>query len=287
MREKRGEPFFLAIGFMNPHLPFVAPKKYWDMYDPASIELAKNPNPPKGAPQYAATSWGELRRYAEMPEKGPLSEEQARTAIHGYWAATSYVDAQVGRLLDELERLNLRERTIVILWGDHGWQLGEHGFWCKHTNYEVAARAPLIVSIPGQKTAGAKCERLVEFVDVLPTLAEAAGIPVPAEAEGTSLVPLTENPARAWKKAAFHLYPRSIPGEGAGMGRAIRTERYRLVEWTPNKPGSEFREYELYDYEADPLESRNLAESAEHAAVRATLIEQLHAGSKAAKPPAN
>ncbi len=156
LRQHKDKPFFLAVGFVNPHLPFVAPKKYWDLYDPADIALPTNSYPPKDSPSYAWTNWGELRNYYGMPAKGALSEQQARQAIHGYWAATSYVDALVGLLLDELDRLELRQKTVVILWGDHGWQLGEHGFWCKHTNYEVATRVPLIISVPGQKNAGSK-----------------------------------------------------------------------------------------------------------------------------------
>lgn len=282
LRQHRDEPFFLAVGFLNPHLPFVAPKKYWDLYDPTSIQLAANPEPPKDSPSYAWTSWGELRKYHGIPSKGPLTDQQARKAIHGYWAATSYVDALVGNLLDELDRLKLRQRTVVILWGDHGWQLGEHGFWCKHTNYEVAARVPLIISIPGQPNKGSRCNGLVEFVDIFPTLADVCGLPAPTGLEGVSFGPLVKNPERSWKKAAFHVYPRSIRGRGQAIGRAIRTDRYRLVEWTVAK--TDFCEYELYDLRQDPAENANIAKHAESQDLVRALAKQLHAGWQAALP---
>ncbi len=275
--------FFLAVGFVNPHLPFVAPKKYWDLYQPEDVRLATNPNPPKNSPPYAKTNWGELRRYYGMPAKGPLSKDQARQAVHGYWAAVSYVDSLVGKLLDELDRLELRDNTVVILWGDHGWQLGEHGFWCKHTNYEVAARSPLIISAPNQKIKGSNTDALVEFVDIYPSLAEVCGLPQPKGLEGISFQPLLDDPARPWKKAAFHLYPRSIPKVGQGMGRAMRTDRYHFVEWSVT--GKEFREYELYDHHKDPNENVNLAKRPRNSDLVKQLTDQLSAGWKAALPP--
>jgi len=284
IQRHKDEPFFIAVGFQNPHLPFVAPKKYWDLYDPSEIELADNPEPPLDSPSYAWASWGELRKYHDIPETGPLSEEQSRSMIHGYWAATSYVDALVGNLLDELDRLNLREKTVVILWGDHGWQLGEHGFWCKHTNYEVAARSPLIISVPGQPNAGVSCERLVEFVDIYPSLADICGLPEPTGLglEGYSFAPLLEDPERPWKKSAMHVYPRNMPGHGGALGRALRTERYRLVEWSPNN--SDYAEYELYDFENDPDENVNIAGRPESEAIVTELTELLHAGWEASLP---
>lgn len=282
LREHQDEPFFLAVGFLNPHLPFVAPKKYWDLYDRDSIELADNPNPPRDSPKYAGTTWGELRKYYGIPAKGPLSEAQAREAIHGYWAATSYVDALVGNLLEELDRLKLREKTVVILWGDHGWQLGEHGFWCKHTNYEVAARVPLIISIPGQQNKGSRSNGLVEFVDIFPSLADVCGLPAPEGLEGVSFKPLVDDPDRVWKTAAFHVYPRNVPGQGPALGRAIRTDRYRLVEWTVAKTG--FREYELFDLQQDPDENFNIAKLPQSQDRVKKLAKQLHAGWKAALP---
>ncbi len=154
LREVQHQPFFLAVGFLKPHLPFIAPKKYWDLYQREVIPPALNPFPPRDTPKIALSNWGELRAYSDMPSVGPLTENQARTLKHGYYACVSYVDTQIGRVLDELDSLGLRERTVVILWGDHGWKLGEHAMWCKHTNFENDTRAPLICSMPGQHAAG-------------------------------------------------------------------------------------------------------------------------------------
>src|SRR5204863_4900457 len=179
------QPFFLAVGFLKPHLPFCAPKKYWDLYDPAKFKLAERRTPPDGAPAFAPTNFGELRNYAGMPEKGPVPDDDARKLIHGYHAAVSYMDAQLGRVLTALEKDGLAENTIIVLWGDHGWHLGDHGQWCKHTNYEEAAHIPLIVCAPGAK-AGAVAKGLVETVDLYPTLCELAGVAAPPGLEGQS-----------------------------------------------------------------------------------------------------
>ena len=282
LREVKDKPFFLGVGFLNPHLPFVSPKKYWDLYSQEEIRLADNPYSPKDAPSYATHDSGELRVYWGIPPKGPLSEEQSRKMVHGYWAATSYTDACIGRLLDELDRLKLREKTVVILWGDHGWFLGEHGMWCKHANYENAAHAPLVIPVPGQTRPGAKSNALVEFVDIFPSLADVCGLPQPKGLDGLSFKPLLDTPDRPWKSAAFNLYPRNIPGHGSGMGRSIRTDRYRLVEWTI--PNTDFREYELYDHQTDPGENVSLARRAEYQSLVKELADRLHAGWKAALP---
>src|SRR6185503_4832152 len=148
-KEKPDTPFFLAVGFLKPHLPFCAPKRYWDLYSRDSFNPPARRKPPEGAPAYAPTAWGELRQYSDIPQTGPVSDEQARILIHGYHAAVSYVDAQIGRVLDELDHLGLASNTIVVLWGDHGWHLGDHGMWSKHTNYEVATHIPLLIIAPG------------------------------------------------------------------------------------------------------------------------------------------
>jgi arylsulfatase A-like enzyme len=285
LREVKDKPFFLAVGFLKPHLPFVAPRKYWDLYKPEQIKLADNPSPPKDAPAYALHNSGELRNYHGMPkDNAPFTNDQARQLIHGYYAAVSYMDAQVGRLLDELDRLQLAHKTVVILWGDHGWQLGEHGLWCKHTNYETSTRAALVLSVPGQQSAGRKTDALVEYVDIYPTLVDVCGLPLPSGLEGTSFKPLLDDPRRPWKKAAFSQYPRNVAGRGRGMGYTIRTDRYRLVEWSV--PGKDFRAYELYDHRADPGENVNLAQRPEHAATIKELAAALQAGWRAALPPA-
>ena len=280
LRRLKGQPFFLATGFFKPHLPFVAPRKYWDIYDPAEIQLADNPFAPKDAPQAALTSWGELRKYHGIPRTGPVTDDQARNLIHGYNACVSYTDAQIGRVITELEQSGLREKTVIILWGDHGWQLGEHGLWCKHTNFETSAHSPLIISVPGQQ-AGVT-STLVEFVDIFPSLCEVCGISLPEGLEGTSFAPLIEDPDKPWKTAAFSQYPRNIPGQGNGMGHSMRTDRYRFTEWTV--PGKNYRDIELYDHRVDPRENTNIAHRPENAALVGQLTEQLHAGWCAVAP---
>lgn len=279
LRARAGKPFFLAVGFLKPHLPFVAPKKYWDLWKPSDFKLA-DPAKTEGAPAWAPQSGGELRTYHDVPKSGPLPEELQRQLIHGYYAAAAYMDAQLGRVLAELDALGLREKTIVVVWGDHGWHLGDHGIWCKHTNYEQATHAPLIVSVPGAKAAGRPSNALVEFVDVYPTLAELCGLPPTAGLEGTSFAPLLDTPGLPWKKAAFSQYPRNIPGTGRCMGYSMRTDRYRFVAWEAKAVA----ENELYDLDKDPGESVNLAKKPEHAELVQTLLTQLKAGWKAAKP---
>lgn len=257
-RKRPDEPFFLAVGFVKPHLPFVAPKKYWDLYDRAAFRLAEVRTAPAGAPSYAPQFGGELRQYRGVPENGPVPDELQRTLIHGYHAAVSYMDAQVGRVLDELDRQGLARNTIVVLWGDHGWHLGDHGMWCKHTNYEQAARIPLLVAAPAAP-AGAHSASLIETVDIFPTLCELAGVPQPSGLDGRSFAATVRDPAAATKDHAIHVYPRTGPNKTPLIGRAIRTARHRLVEWKKIGAAPESAELELYDYEADPLETKNLA----------------------------
>ncbi|HYE21470.1 MAG TPA: sulfatase-like hydrolase/transferase [Tepidisphaeraceae bacterium] len=248
-----GGPFFMAVGFLKPHLPFCAPKKYWDLYDRSKFELAKVTEPPAGAPPYAPQFGGELRNYADVPQgKQPLDPDLQRSLIHGYYAATSYMDAQLGRVLDALESTGLAKNTIVVLWGDHGWHLGDHGMWCKHTNYEQAARVPLLIAGPG--VAGGRTTAFIETVDLYPTLAALAGLPEPKNLDGISHAPGLKSGKPAGRDSVTHVYPRS-----ERIGRAVRTERYRLVEWKrPGEP-AEKAELELYDYQTDPHETKNLA----------------------------
>jgi iduronate 2-sulfatase len=255
-KERTGTPFFLALGFVKPHLPLTAPQKYWDLHDPAKFTLAKDTGTPKGAPPYAGKRGGEISNYEPIPGNGRVDDETARKLIHGYYAATSFMDAQLGRVLDELDRLELSKNSIIVLWGDHGWHFGDHGMWTKHTNYEQANHIPLIIIAPGMKPGSTR--QLAETVDIYPTLAELAGLPkpaVPQPIDGLSLVPVLKDPAARIRDHATHCFPR---GEGR-IGRAIRTERYRLVEW--KKPGtpSDEADFELYDYEAAPDEDENLA----------------------------
>ena len=254
--EHPDERFFMAVGFVKPHLPFCAPSRYWDMHDPAKFELAEIQTAPTGAPDYAPTKWGELRQYRGMPETGAVEEKLQLELIHGYYAATSYMDAQVGKVLDALETNGLSENTIVVLWGDHGWHLGDHGMWCKHSNYEQAARIPLIVRVPGKESGEA--QGMIETVDIYPTLAELAGITIKEELDGRSFVKAIDEPSTVLRDHVIHVFPR-----GQILGRAIRTDRYRLVEWKKMGADESKAEWELYDYQEDPLEKRNLFGEAE------------------------
>lgn len=286
------KPFFLAVGFHKPHLPFIAPKKYWDMYNPDEIPLATNNFSPKDAPPYANNDLSELRRYRDVPSTGPITEKLSRKLKHGYFASTSYVDAQIGRIISELDALKLRENTIIVVWGDHGYQLGEHATWNKRTNWETGTRIPLIISAPGQKNPGTKTNALVELVDVYPTLADLAGLEPPKKSEGTSLSPLIKDPAKPWKNAIFSCMLTSNvvlqdPLEnknGNLFGRAIRTDDYRLVEWVAKETDKPIA-YELYDQKNDPDENTNIAKRTENAELVKQLTDRLHKGWKEALPP--
>ena len=282
---QKKEPFFLAVGFIRPHLPFVSPKKYWDLYDPAKIQLAPNKFRPKGAPDYAILPGGELRNYYGIPV-GSIPDVLARQLKHGYYAAVSYTDAQVGKVLDELDRLGLRQNTIVILWGDHGWKLGEHDAWCKHSNVENDVNAPLLLSVPGMKSAGAHTDALVEYVDIYPTLSELAGLPLPGHLEGTSFKPLLDDPKRPWKSAAFSQYPRSAGKSGSGplMGYSMRTDRYRFTVWVGRNDHAKVDAVELYDHQTDPQENTNIAKDQANAALVKQLMAQWQQGWQGAKP---
>ena len=282
---QKKEPFFLAVGFIKPHLPFIAPKKYWDLYDPAKIQLATNPFRPKDAPEYAILSGGELRNYHGIPE-GHVPDDLARQLKHGYYAAISYMDAQVGKVLAELDRLDLRKNTIVILWGDHGWKLGEHDAWCKHSNSENDTNTALLLSVPGMKNAGAKTNSIVEFVDIYPTLADLAGLPLPKHLEGVSFKPVLDDPNRPWKSAAFSQYPRSAGKSEIGqlMGYAMRTERYRFVVWVARDDHSKIDAIELYDHTLDPQENTNIAKTPGNNELVDKLLVQWRQGWQGAKP---
>ena len=271
---KEKKRFFYAVGFVKPHLPFISPKKYWDLYDRSKINISPVQHLSNGAPSFAAQNSGELinsyfKSNFERFNEGsiPQNEDVQKELIHGYYAAVSYMDAQVGKLLDELERSGLDKNTIIVLWGDHGWHLGDHGLWCKHDNYEQATRAPLIISSPGFK-GGQKAQGLSEFVDIFPTLTDLAGLTLPEGLAGKSLVPMLKNPKAEVKSYAQSQYPRN--GDKI-MGYTIRTKQYRYVAWYEEN----FRKkkilgdvkpvaVELYDYKKDALERDNLAERPEY-----------------------
>ena len=274
------KPFFLAAGLKKPHLPFTAPKKYWDLYKPEDIKTTPAPNPPEGAPPYALTTWGELRSYDGIPKKEDVSPETERNLIHGYCACVSFIDAQIGRLLDALDETGLADNTVVVLWGDHGWKLGDYGDWCKHTNVEFDTHVPMIWRVPGMKAAGRHCPALTEYVDIYPTLAALCGLTPPATIEGTSMAPLFDRPDQPWKTAAFSQYPR----QKTLMGYSMRTERYRLTRWIDRKTHEE-KAIELYDHQGDPYETVNIATKPENAELVEKLRKMSAAGWKATKPP--
>jgi iduronate 2-sulfatase len=292
------KPFFLAVGYYRPHLPFNAPEKYWNMYDRSKIPLAENQFIPEGSPAYLVHGEAELRGYSDshdlpLPNEEPWDAERQREIKHGYYASVSYTDAQIGRLLDELERLGLAENTIVVLWGDHGWKLGEHNGWCKQTNYEIDTRVPLIISGSGVKAKGQHSNALSEFVDIYPTLCEMANLTIPDHLQGSSMVPLLENPDLEWKTAAYSQFllgrfGRSKTIEGEQMGYAIRTDRYRYVEWyiwnKEEKKAGLLLLKELFDHQMDPQENVNIASHAENRDLIESLSQQLKKGWKYSRP---
>ncbi len=255
---KKSEPFFMAVGFLKPHLPFIAPKKYWDMYDHDQIQLPDNYHVPKDAPKESIHTSGELRSYAGIPAKGPVSDEAARNLIHGYYACVSYTDALIGKLLNELDRLELSKNTVVVLWGDHGWNLGEHTLWCKHSCYETSMQIPLIVRAPGID-GGQRRSNLVESIDLYPTLCELTELALPKHLQGDSLVALMTNRDAGWKTAAVGRFQN---------GDTIRTDAFRFTEYTDKKGKQTSRM--LYGHDADPNENMNIAESHNESATELT-----------------
>jgi arylsulfatase A-like enzyme len=296
--KSRDKPFFLSVGYYRPHLPFNAPKPYWDMYKRSDIPLAENQFVPEGSPAYLVHGGAELRSYWDckdlpLPDGEPWSKDRQREIKHGYFASVSYTDAQIGRLMDALDSLGLAENTIVVLWGDHGWKLGEHNGWCKQSNYEIDTRVPLIISGFGVEAKGERSMALTEFVDIYPTLVEMADFQIPDHLQGTSLAPLLENPDLEWKEAAYSQFllgrfGRTTTVKGEQMGYAIRTDRYRYVEWydwikEENKTGALLHR-ELFDHQSDPQENTNIAQEKVHMALIESLSQQLKRGWRYSKP---
>ncbi|HEU4390935.1 MAG TPA: sulfatase [Blastocatellia bacterium] len=279
IEENSDKPFFIAAGFYRPHCPYIAPKKYFDLYPLDQIVLPKEPpehlkNVPDAALWTKPPYWG-------------LNEQERREAIQAYYASITFMDAQVGRLLDALDRLKLADNTIVVFWSDHGYMLTEHGQWMKQNLWEESARTPLIIAAPGAKAKGRATTRTVELLDIYPTLAELCGLKPPAGLEGRSLRPLLDNPQARWNKAAYTQVDRIGPQLGGPlppnqaaanpqappasraphfMGRSVRTERWRYTEWDEGRKG-----VELYDHDKDPHEYRNLANDPAYAKT----VEQL------------
>jgi iduronate 2-sulfatase len=257
-----GKPFFLATGFLKPHLPFNAPEKYWKLYD-GKVTLPDNNYPPENAPKESLHNFGELRAYAGVPPEGPVTDDFARELIHGYYACVSYTDAQVGKILDELERLSLDRNTIVILWGDHGWNLREHGLWCKHCNYETSLHTPLIVRVPGSRQIKSSSE-IVEYVDVYPTLCELAGLELPEHLQGASFRDL--------------LYDQDASSDGVAVcqwyaGITTIRENWFYTEWVNDHDSAYARM--LYDHSVDPGENINISEVESNTAVISDLSSEM------------
>lgn len=265
--KKRNQPFLLAVGFYKPHLPFNAPKKYWDLYDPAEIPSPPSPRPPKGIdPAISMHRSFEVTTHYDWPGgEGNISDEEARTLRHAYYACVSYTDAQIGKVLDELARLRLDQNTIVILWGDHGWHLGDHGMFGKQTNFEIATRSPMIIKTPGLINPGQATDALAQTIDLYPTLADLCGFTPPDTIQGTSLIPLLDNPAASVRKSAYSFFKN---------GKTLRTDRHRIVKWTDTKT-NEVLQIELYDHENDPHETVNITANPENKDLVSRLLSLL------------
>lgn len=264
----REQPFFMMVGFHKPHTPFNAPKRYWDLYDRDSIPLAEHPNTPFNAPEkYAVHPWRYVRSFKDMPEEGPMPDELAREIKHAYYACVSYVDSLVGNLIEELEATGQADDTIIVFTSDHGYQLGDHGLWSKHTNFELSTRVPLIIYDPRSSDEGRQSEAIVELLDIYPTLAELCGLDLPDHLEGETFLSALENGSKSARTYAFSEFTR-----GGARGLSIVTDRYRYVEWREQRSG-EVVARELYDHENDPGENVNVVDQV----IAASLIDELSA----------
>ncbi len=274
---KEDKPFFLAVGFKKPHLPFVAPKKCWDKYDENKLPLAEFQKHAKNAPEFAFQPGWELRNgYDNIPPDEILPVSMQKKLVHGYYACITHTDEQIGKLLKKLDELGLKKNTIIVLWGDHGWHLGDHAMWCKHTNFEQATRAPLILSAP-EFRGGLKYTHPTEFVDIFPTLCELAGLEIPENLDGKSLMPTMKDTSVVIKKYAVSQFHRGA-GKNKTEGYTLRTDRYRYTVWLPVKvrEGAPYEEekavaHELYDYINDPLETVNHYNEPKYAKIRERL----------------
>lgn len=282
LEQLAGEPdrsFFLAVGIRKPHLPFTAPKSYWDLYENAKLSTVRQAEAPRGAPALALHDSVELRGYSDQPELGPWTAGQVATLRRGYYAATSFADAQIGRVLEALERTGLAENTIIVVWGDHGYHLGEHGLWAKTTNYEADTRVPLIIATPGS-AAGVRTEALVELLDLYPTLLDLCRLPAAKGLEGRSLVPNLGDAAAPGRTVAISQFPRPwVTGKPIAqpqyMGYAVRSATHRYVEWRDLEKHEVYAR-ELYAYNGDEqFERTSLADDPASEAIIAQLAAEL------------
>ena len=277
------KPFFFGLGYYRPHLPFNVPKKYWDLYSRETIELAEYDMPPLGAPPVALNSMKELRGYRDFsdckpPLEGQLHPDHARLLRHGYFASVSYIDAQIGKVLDHLENLNILDNTIIVLWGDNGWKLGDYGSWGKMTNYEMDTRVPLIIKPTQTMTGDSKRNQIVESVDIYPTLCDLAGLPQPEGLAGQSFANHLDQADQAGKPQAFSQFLRYgfwlSEDEDEAMGYTIRTEDWRYVEWFKSDSDVCFAK-ELYNITEQGLEQKNLAGLSDYEAIESELAAEL------------
>jgi arylsulfatase A-like enzyme len=296
--KNKNKPFFFAVGIAKPHLPFVAPKKYWDLYQRTKMPIAEFQEKSKNAMDVAYHNSGEIRAYSDIPPLLSFTDQKSygitlpidkqRELIHGYYASVSYADALVGVLLNTLDSLGLSKNTIVVLWGDHGWHLGDHNLWCKHSNFEQAAHAPLIFFAPNVKPSVSSS--LTEFVDVFPTLCDLAGLPIPSHLAGKSLLPVMKDPSIIVNDYSVSQYPRSSAGvetERQGyaapkiMGYSLRTSQYRFTLWMKDFrsnqafSASAIVGIELYDYDKDPLETNNVAKDKKYSTISKSLYNKM------------
>jgi iduronate 2-sulfatase len=271
LREVKDKPFFMCVGFIKPHLPFCAPKKYWDLYKREEFSVPDRKTP-EAMPPIALNDFGEMRVYTDIPKVGPVDDDGTRQLIHGYHACVSFTDAMVGRVLGELEGLGLAKNTVVVIWGDHGWKLGEYGSWCKHTNFELDTHVPLIFRGPGV-AMGKRCKSIVEMVDVYPTLADITGGTVSSHCAGASMRKLLEKgESTTWKNMAVSQYPRGSDGQPV-MGYSLRKDQWRYTEW--HRKDGQIIARELYDHSGSDVAKVNLVEKPENAGLVQKLSEQL------------
>ena len=275
LRKYKDESFFICVGFAKPHLPFAAPKRYWDLYRRDQFVVPERKRPAE-SPDLAFTQWKELRAYRGIPDEGDLSDELTRKLMHGYAASVSFADAQVGRVMAELTRLGLRENTLVVLWGDHGYKLGDYGMWCKHTNLELDTHVPLIVAAPGCAKEK-RTKALVEIVDIFPTVTSMAGCGTPDSCDGESLEPVLQDSSRSFREFAFSQYQR-----GSTMGYSMRSDRWRYTEWIQTGTKKVVAR-ELYDHSVSKTPGANLANNQEQSALVSRLSTQLNAAHRIAK----
>ena len=270
LKKLKNESFLMIVGLSKPHLPFNAPKKYWDLYDKNDLKVPAREKP-TDMYNLALSKWGELKNYANIPNKGDLNDDLTKELINGYYACVSYIDAQIGKIVNTLDSLNLKENTIIVFMSDHGYKLGEYGTWCKHSNMELDTRVPLII-VNGKNTkkANSRSNALVENIDVFPTIAEACGLNM-HNVDGKSILPLVIRPNKRWDTAAYSLYPRGKKY----MGCTVTDGTWRYTEWR-NSNTQEVLDVELYHHEENVIADKNLAETAAFDATKIRMQKLLH-----------